>query len=108
MDEAALSNKVELSSTDHEQTEAVAEHHGVPLITYAVIFLCTMLWAYLNFAEDWPYYGEVFSAVAPRGFRIWTGAVWGLVTAAFVHFDFYQDLDGQSECDPVYRPMPGC
>ena len=92
MDEAALSNKVELSSTDHEQTEAVAEHHGVPLITYAVIFLCTMLWAYLNFAEDWPYYGEVFSAVAPRGFRIWTGAVWGLVTAAFVHFDFWHIL----------------
>ncbi|MCI5126085.1 MAG: rhomboid family intramembrane serine protease, partial [Candidatus Electrothrix sp. AR5] len=92
MDEAALSNKVEFSSTGHEQTEAAAEYHGIPWITYAVIFLCTSLWAYLNFAENFPYYEEVVSAVAPRGFRIWTGAVWGLATAAFVHFDFWHIL----------------
>lgn len=92
MDEAALSNKVEFSSADHEQGEAAGEPHGIPWITYMVIFLCMMLWAYLNFAENWPYYSNVVYTVAPPGFHIWTGAVWGLVTAAFVHFDFWHIL----------------
>jgi len=92
MDDVTLQNNVEFSSTDHEQTEAAPEHHGIPWITYAVILLCTSLWAYLNFAENLPYYKDVVSTVAPRGFRIWTGAAWGLVTAAFVHFDFWHIL----------------
>lgn len=57
-----------------------------------MICLCTGLWVYLNLAKDWPQYTAVVTTVAPRGFRIWTGAVWGLVTAAFVHFDFWHIL----------------
>lgn len=91
MDEAVLSNNVELQ-TGREQTEAVPERHAIPWITYAVIFLCTSLWAYLNFAENLPYYKEVVTAVTPGELRIWTGAVWGLITAAFVHFDFWHIL----------------
>lgn len=71
---------------------AAPEHQGRPWITYAVICLCTGLWVYLNLAKDWPQYTAVVTTVAPRGFRIWTGAVWGLVTAAFVHFDFWHIL----------------
>ncbi|MCI5166753.1 MAG: rhomboid family intramembrane serine protease [Candidatus Electrothrix sp. GM3_4] len=92
MDEVVMSNNVELHSTDYEQTETTPERHEIPWITYAVIFFCTSLWAYLKFAENFLYYKEVVSVVTPGEFRIWTGAVWGLVTAAFVHFGFWHIL----------------
>ncbi len=92
MDTAASSSTTELMSVDHEETGATPQHYEIPWITYAVIFICTALWAYLNFAENTSYYNQVVNLVAPRGFHLWTGAVWGLVTAAFVHFDFWHIL----------------
>ena len=76
----------------HEQGASAPMQQETPWITYAVICLCAGIWAYLNFAEGLPYYTDVVDTVAPRGFRIWTGAVWALVTAAFVHFDFWHIL----------------
>ena len=79
-------------SVDHEETGATPNHREIPWITYTVIFICTALWVYLNFAENTSNYNQVVNFLIPRGFQLWTGAVWGLVTAAFVHFGFWHIL----------------
>ncbi|WPD24504.1 MAG: rhomboid family intramembrane serine protease [Candidatus Electrothrix scaldis] len=92
MTESTQLNTTEHPFPAHEQGESAPEQQQTPWITYTVICLCAVIWAYLNFAKDLPYYTDVVDTVAPRGFRIWTGAIWALVTAAFVHFDFWHIL----------------
>ncbi|WPD24465.1 MAG: rhomboid family intramembrane serine protease [Candidatus Electrothrix aestuarii] len=92
MSESIQSNKAEFTFTDYGQGGDISEEYTFPWITWGIILFCTMLWSYLHLGKDWPLHLEVMHAVAPEGFRIWTGAVWGLVTTAFVHFDIWHIL----------------
>jgi membrane associated rhomboid family serine protease len=65
---------------------------GTPWLTYAIIVICGLVFAFFNLARDTPSYGLIASKLAPSCVEIWTGAYWGLVTPTFVHVDFWHIL----------------
>ena len=68
------------------------DNTGIPWITYSIIAICTAIFAYLNLAQGTSSYGSIASKIAPSCVEIWTGAYWGLVSSAFVHFAFWHIL----------------
>jgi GlpG protein len=59
-------------------------HGPAPLVTYAIIAVCVVNFLVLNLAQG----GVLATAedlLAPSAVEVWHGAVWGLVTTAFVH-----------------------
>lgn len=57
----------------------------VPPVTLAVLAICTALFLLLNYAPT----VVPIDVVAPSGPRLWHGAVWGLLTSAFVHLQVW-------------------
>ena len=70
--------------------------HGLlppgPWITYGIIAICAGIFVYLNTAGTTPAYARVVRFLAPRAVQVWSGAYWGLVTTAFVHFAIWHVL----------------
>ncbi len=76
-----------------EPTEELAEESpGVPWVTYTVIAVCVLIFAYLNLFEESASYPTVTETLAPSAIAIWAGNYWALVTSAFVHFAFWHIL----------------
>ncbi len=65
---------------------------GVPWITYTVITICSVIFAYLNLATGTLSYDGVTSTLMPSCIAIWRGAYWGLITTAFVHIELWHIL----------------
>jgi membrane associated rhomboid family serine protease len=63
-----------------------------PPVTLAILVICGAIWAGLNFLPREGGSRLIVEILAPSAFQIWGGAYWGLVTAAFVHFDFVHAL----------------
>lgn len=61
-----------------------------PYVTYAVIALCVVVFALFNLPGQSS--TALSDALAPNNIQIWHGAVWGLVTSAFVHVAFWHLL----------------
>src|SRR5262245_61685631 len=61
-----------------------------PFVTYAVIALCALVFALFNLPGDFS--TGLSDALAPNNVQIWHGAVWGLLTSAFVHVAFFHLL----------------
>jgi membrane associated rhomboid family serine protease len=57
-----------------------------PYVTYAVIALCVVV--FLLFILPGQPFPALSDALAPDGVQVWHGAVWGLLTSAFVHVAF--------------------
>jgi membrane associated rhomboid family serine protease len=68
------------------------EPREVPWVTYTVVAICSAVFAYLNLAQGLSSYDRVTSLLMPSCVAIWSGAYWGLITAAFVHFAFWHIL----------------
>jgi membrane associated rhomboid family serine protease len=64
----------------------------IPWITYTVIVICSVIFAYLNLAAGTSSYDGVTSILIPSCVEIWHGAYWGLVTTAFVHMELWHIL----------------
>ncbi len=64
----------------------------VPWITYSIIAVCAAIFAYFNLAGESSFYAHVTRILVPSGIAIWSGAYWGLLTSAFVHFDLWHIL----------------
>jgi membrane associated rhomboid family serine protease len=64
----------------------------VPWITYTVITICSIIFAYLNLTLGTSSYDRVTSILMPSCIDIWRGAYWGLVTTAFVHIELWHIL----------------
>lgn len=64
----------------------------MPWITYSIIAVCVAIFAYLNLATGSSSYKQVADSLMPSAVRIWAGAYWGLLTAAFVHLAFWHIL----------------
>ncbi|MCI5120166.1 MAG: rhomboid family intramembrane serine protease [Candidatus Electrothrix sp. AUS4] len=95
MSESIRSDKAEVAFVGYTgcgQDGGVSDEYTFPWITWTIILSCTMLWSYLQLGRGWPLHSGLVHIVAPEGFRIWTGAIWGLVTVAFVHFDIWHIL----------------
>jgi membrane associated rhomboid family serine protease len=63
-----------------------------PPVTLAILAICAVVWAGMNFL---PKAGQAFSIgdiLAPSAVDIWSGAYWGLITSAFVHVDVIHAL----------------
>lgn len=60
-----------------------------PWITYSVIVLCVAVCAYLNLSRESSLYARFTQILVPSSVAIWSGAYWGLLTSAFVHFDVW-------------------
>ena len=65
---------------------------GKPWITYSVIAICVAICAYLNLSQDSAFYTRLTEVLIPSSIIIWSGAYWGLLTSAFVHFDIWHVL----------------
>jgi len=63
----------------------------LPLVTYSVIAICTLIFL-LFFGAQGGNQQTLSDVLAPANFQIWHGAVWGLVTSAFVHVAFWHLL----------------
>jgi len=63
---------------------------GCP-ITAVIIGVCVVNFLLLNFSGE-SLKGAIFRILAPQPFLIWGGAVWGLVTSAFVHLAWWHIL----------------
>jgi len=63
---------------------------GCP-VTAAVIVICVVNCLLVNLVKD-PAGTVVRQLLMPNAFAIWSGAVWGLLTAAFVHIAFWHIL----------------
>jgi membrane associated rhomboid family serine protease len=63
---------------------------GCP-VTAAVIVVCVVICLLINYAPD-PWRIVIRQLLVPNVFAIWSGAVWGLLTAAFVHIAFWHIL----------------
>ena len=64
----------------------------IPWITYTVIAICSVIFAYLNLATGTSAYHGVKSFLMPLCIDIWRGAYWGLVVTAFVHIELWHIL----------------
>lgn len=62
---------------------------GKPWTTYSVIAVCVAIWAYLNLSQESSSYRHLAEVLIPLSVHIWSGAYWGLLTSAFVHFDIW-------------------
>jgi membrane associated rhomboid family serine protease len=58
-------------------------------ITYSVIAICVVICAYLNLSEESSSYSRITEGLIPSSVLVWSGAFWGLLTSAFVHFDVW-------------------
>jgi membrane associated rhomboid family serine protease len=58
-------------------------------ITYSVIAVCVVICTYLNLSEESSLYSRITEDLIPSSVIIWSGAYWGLLTSAFVHFDIW-------------------
>ncbi len=67
--------------------ELFAKPAEKPWMTYAIIAICGTIRAYLNLSEKSSLNQRVTDVLMPSGVAIWSGAYWGLLTSAFVHFD---------------------
>jgi len=67
-----------------------AELRGYP-ITAAVIAICIVNFLLLNLSGE-PSKQAILRILAPPAFSMWDGAVWGLVTSAFVHLAWWHLL----------------
>jgi membrane associated rhomboid family serine protease len=66
---------------------------GKPWITYSVIAVCVGICAYFNLSqESAAVYTWLREILIPSSIIIWSGAYWGLLTSAFVHFDVWHVL----------------
>ena len=65
---------------------------GVPWVTYAIITVCAAIFAYLNLATGMPSYKRIVATLVPSCVAIWSGAYWGLITSAFVHYALWHIL----------------
>ncbi len=77
---------------ERDQEGLIFGQGEVPLITYAVIGICSLLWLFLNFATAFSHYDSIYEVLAPSAYRIWTGSFWGLLTSSFVHFEIWHIL----------------
>jgi membrane associated rhomboid family serine protease len=78
--------------SEAQSDEVVEQALGRPWITYAIIVICGAIFAYLNLAKSAPSYNRISMFLIPSTLRIWDGAYWGLLTAAFVHLVFWHIL----------------
>ncbi|MDQ7823598.1 MAG: rhomboid family intramembrane serine protease [Candidatus Eremiobacteraeota bacterium] len=60
-----------------------------PSVTYALMGLCTVIFLFCQVPS---YHALVAKALAPSSHAIWSGAYWGLLTSAFVHFALWHIL----------------
>ncbi len=74
---------------DEVDSEDMPENFGVPWITYVVIAVCGVIFAYFNLAAEAPAFETVTGTLAPSALEIWAGSYWGLITTAFVHIGFW-------------------
>jgi membrane associated rhomboid family serine protease len=65
---------------------------GRPWITYLVIIICGGIWACLKLSQESSFYQRFIEVLIPSSIIIWSGAYWGLLTSAFVHFEFWHVL----------------
>lgn len=65
---------------------------GKPWITYSVIAICVAICAYLNLSQESALYTRLTKILIPSSIIIWSGAYWGLLTSAFVHFGIWHVL----------------
>jgi GlpG protein len=65
---------------------------GRPWITYSVIAICISICAFLNIYQKSLLYLRVVEIIVPSAPVIWSGAYWGLLTSAFVHFNLMHIL----------------
>jgi len=65
---------------------------GKPWITYSVIVICVGICAYFNMYQESALYTRLTEVLIPSSILIWSGAYWGLLTSAFVHFDIWHVL----------------
>lgn len=61
-------------------------------ITYSLIAVCVAIYAYLNLSQESSLSRQITEFLLPSGVIIWSGAYWGLLTTAFVHYDFWHIL----------------
>jgi len=69
-----------------------ASRSELPWITYTIIGVCGVIFAYLNLATELPSYRQVEAILLPSRFEIWSGAFWAFLTSAFVHLAWYHIL----------------
>ena len=62
---------------------------GVAWVTFAVIAVCVVVFAFFNLATEEAFFESIASTLAPSNVDIWTGAYWGLITTAFVHIGIW-------------------
>jgi membrane associated rhomboid family serine protease len=60
-------------------------------VNATVIAVCIAIFLVLNLGEE-PLQSTALRVLAPSPFAIWTGALWGLVTSAFVHLAWWHIL----------------
>ena len=65
---------------------------GRPWITYSIIAASVAICAYLNLSQESALYRRITEILVPSSFVIWSGAYWGLLTSAFVHFGIWHVL----------------
>ena len=87
-----FSPESEASSNPPAASEAVVAPLPTPWLTYAVVGVCTAIFAYLNLAQNTPSFNQVSEILAPSAVSIWTGYYWGLLTSALVHFEIWHFL----------------
>src|SRR5687768_11728710 len=63
-----------------------------PPVTLAIMVICTLVWAALNFLPAGEEARVLNEFLAPSAVAIWAGAYWALLTTAFVHVDFVHGL----------------
>ncbi len=65
---------------------------GKSWITYSAIAICLAICAYFNLSQESALYTRLTEFLIPSNIIIWSGAYWGLLTSAFVHFDIWHVL----------------
>jgi len=75
-----------------QHKESTEQALGIPWVTYSIIVICGLVFAYLNLAKSAPSYNRVSNILVPSIIKIWSGAYWGLLTTAFVHLAFWHIL----------------
>ena len=58
-----------------------------PWVTYLAIGVCAAICAYFNLPRESSSHLPIAEFLVPSSFSMWSGAYWGLLTSAFVHFE---------------------
>lgn len=76
-------------SVEDNRPATSAASSGINCVTYAVIAICVVVFAFFNIATEASFFDSIASTLAPSSIDVWTGAYWGLITTAFVHIGIW-------------------